>query len=126
MRGFSDQFEDIDLPNNTLHVETLEFIGKLNSNGNGTDFAVLYLLESELTLQELKNYYASVKFKPAKRSSDSPVSVSVEVLEKNIIETEAVEHRHVEFKTHLDVNREYYYLMIFDGGYWALFDPASN
>ena len=47
------------LPENTVFVESLSKAGKLVGNGNGMQYYGAMLISSELSLKELKEYYAS-------------------------------------------------------------------
>ena len=53
--------EDIPLPDNTWVAARFSRAGKLVGNGNGMQFFGAVLLESELSLEELEQYYSSYR-----------------------------------------------------------------
>lgn len=50
--------EEIELPDNTVYVETFAKAGKLIGNGNGMQYLGGILIKSELSLQDLQSYYS--------------------------------------------------------------------
>ncbi|MBQ8824665.1 MAG: hypothetical protein IJZ64_05465, partial [Ruminococcus sp.] len=52
---------NIPLPSNTEIIESISKAGKLVGNGNGMQYFGAILIKSNLSLQELKNYYSQYK-----------------------------------------------------------------
>ena len=48
------------LPENTEFIEMQSVLGKLNGTGNGINFLNTMLIHSDLTLDELENYYTDM------------------------------------------------------------------
>ena len=53
----ADELADLPLPNNTEFLESINKAGKLIGNGNGMQYFGAILIKSELSLEELKEYY---------------------------------------------------------------------
>lgn len=54
----ANELVEIPLPNNTEFIESIYEAGKLDGNGNGMQYFGAILIKSELSLDELKEYYA--------------------------------------------------------------------
>ena len=91
--------EMIPLPKKTYIVEKLSQAGKLNGNGNGMQYFGAVLLNSELSLEELEQYY-----KPFR---ETPWEYVVEI--QNSQEIKAIEHGHALFES--DVFKDHYYIV---------------
>lgn len=53
----ADELVDLPLLNNTVYIESIYKAGKLVGNGNGMQYFGAILIKSELSLDELKEYY---------------------------------------------------------------------
>lgn len=93
----------------TQIIEKQSICGKLNGNGNGMDFLVTILVKSDLSLEELQKYYSFA---------------TVIKQEGMSLNTEYLEHGEIEYSKLKDITsfEDYFVVLIFDGGYPALFD----
>ena len=61
--GIADRIEKLlashELPENTVLVDSLSVAGKLAGNGNGMQYMGAILIESDLSAEELTEYYSS-------------------------------------------------------------------
>jgi len=57
LASFSEQLFDYPLPPNTIILEKQTIEDRLHGGNGRTNYAALMLLESELSLEELNNYY---------------------------------------------------------------------
>ena len=55
-------FEEIPLPKESEYIETTTFIGRVSGTGNGADLFVAMLIESELSEDELMEYYSKYSY----------------------------------------------------------------
>ena len=55
----ADKLADLPLPGNTELIESVHESGKLVGNGNGLQYFGAILIKSDLSLEELKEYYSS-------------------------------------------------------------------
>lgn len=94
-----ESLEGIPLPENTELVETKSLAGKLVGNGNGMQYLGVILIKSELTLDELKDYYA--------KYADYEWECIVEKQDSKQIKV--IEHGSVEFQE--DVCENGYYIV---------------
>lgn len=53
------QLKDIPLPEKTSYIESISKAGKLTGNGNGMQYLGCILIRSDLTLEQLREYYAA-------------------------------------------------------------------
>lgn len=54
----ADELVDLPLPSNTEFIESIYEAGKLVGNGNGMQYFGAILIKSQLSLEELKEYYS--------------------------------------------------------------------
>lgn len=128
LNRFSKQLSNLSLPYNTESVEREVACGKLNGNGNGMDYFACILIKSDLSLDELIQYYKSKKFKPAKIFSKKAVEIDIKHSTGYKLESEYIENRDIYFdslKSESDYLK-YYIVMIYDGGYDAGFDLRGH
>ncbi|MBD5467473.1 MAG: hypothetical protein HDR21_04880 [Lachnospiraceae bacterium] len=93
------ELADLPLPNNTELIESVYKAGKLVGNGNGMQYFGAILIKSELSLEELQEYYSEF--------ADSEWQCIVE----NQIDTEIriLEHTRLTFET--DIEGDHYYIV---------------
>ncbi|MDE7288955.1 MAG: hypothetical protein K2N71_05550 [Oscillospiraceae bacterium] len=93
----ANEIVDLPLPNSTEFIEYIYKAGKLVGNGNGMQYFGAILIKSELSLDELKEYYLEF--------ADSEWKFIVE----NQINTDVrtIEHGKLTFKTDIDGNNYY-------------------
>lgn len=93
----ANELADIPLPKSTELIESIHKAGKLVGNGNGMQYFGAILIKSELSLDELKEYYLDF--------ADNEWSCIVE----NQINTDIriIEHAKLAFKTDIDGNNYY-------------------
>ena len=89
---------DIPLPNHTQTVAKFSRAGKLVGNGNGMQFFGAVLLESELALEELDQYYSSYR----KTEWDYIVK------EQRTQSIDVIEHGLASFETEMSDEKNYY------------------
>ena len=116
---FSEQLFNLKLPGKTTLIEKRNISGKLNGNGNGMDFLACILLETDLDINQLKNYYESIEFENAKKGHDFPPEVHVIGVQSNRLETEYLEHGDIIFSSLDEIFdfEKYFAVLIYDGGY---------
>ncbi len=127
LNTFAGQIRGDNLPDKAMILAKEARCGKLNGNGNGMDFFVCALLKSDLSINELKHYYQTIPFKPARRGREHSVEVDV-VPAKYELETEYYEREAIyfdELKNMKDYSG-YYILILYDGGYPADFDIRGH
>jgi hypothetical protein len=135
---FSKQLYNIELPE-TKVIEKYSVCGKLNGNGNGMDFLACVLVETDLTYEELKVEFESTNFKHAKPGTplhyggfkDGTYLISTDVVKVDSggkLNTDYLMHYEIKFKNPKDGDdySKYYALVIYDGGYLALFDIRGH
>ncbi len=121
---FSKQLYNCKLPNNTELIDKDSVYGKLNGNGNGLDFATVIVLKSELDNQNIENYYKSRDFHTIEEK-DNPPTIEVGVISDGKIDSKLLEHK--SFILGEDSKKDdYYYVIIYDGGYASYFDINGN
>lgn len=124
--AFSQQLET--LPQNITLVESKTICGKLNGNGNGMDFLACILVKSDLSLEEIQQYYNGIAFKTVKNDANHKVIKQVLHVKGNKLETEYLQHGSISFNT-LNASQGYsksYIVLIYDGGYSADFDIRGH
>jgi hypothetical protein len=131
LNSFSGQINKYALPQNTEIIEKKQVCGKLNGNGNGMDFFACILIKSDLPLDDIKQYYKAIAFKPAKSiEANSEHIVDIDVVQSKgyRLQTEYVERDEVDFASLKNVTdfSKYFLVMIYDGGYSANFDLRGH
>ena len=95
-KKMANELVDLPLPNNTEYVESIHKAGKLVGNGNGMQYFGAILIKSDLSLDELKEYYLEF--------ADSEWKCIVEnQINKNVEFT----HPTLTFKTDIEGNNYY-------------------
>ncbi len=111
---FSKQLYNCKLPNNTQLIDKDSVYGKLNGNGNGL----------ELDTENIENYYKSRDFHTIEEK-DNPPTIEVGVISDGKIDSKLLEHK--SFILDEDSKKDdYYYVIIYDGGYASYFDINGN
>lgn len=128
LSAFAHQLDASSLPRSTTQIEQKTICGKLNGNGNSMDFLVCTLIKSDLSLDELKQYYNSMTFKAVR--NDEGHKVQIEVLHSNgsEVKNKYLQHGRIHFhalKNNLDYS-SYYIVLLYDGGYPANFDVRGH
>ena len=93
------ELAQLPLPSSTELIETVYKAGKLVGNGNGMQYFGAILIESELSLEELKEYYLQF----AESEWECVVEHQVDA------DVKTIEHAELKFKT--DVEGEKYYIV---------------
>ena len=88
---------NLPLPENTECIEAIYKAGKLVGNGNGMQYFGAILIKSELSLEELKEYYSAF----AEHEWECVVE------EQTGQEIKVIEHAGLTFKTYVDADRYY-------------------
>lgn len=128
LKKFAEQLVQYPLPYDWAILENQNLLGKLNGNGNGMDFAVVVLLQTnkETTINDLRNYYSSFNFKPAKGKSHI-VELIVEPVKQSVFTNRYIEHYPLSFHSSMNYEEHLYYAVIlYDGGYFAGLDLRGN
>ena len=86
------------LPENTELVEGVSKAGKLTGNGNGMQFFGAILIKSDLSLEELNDYYSAYR----KHEDDCIVNM------QNGQKVELIEHGTLEFLAEVIEGEQYY------------------
>ena len=102
-KNVEKQLVEIALPDNTEMIESLSKAGKLVGNGNGMQYFGAILIRSDLTLNELSDYYL--------RKIPSAV-----VKEQKQQKIKCVEHEELSFKTPLSETENYFIVYLFGSG----------
>lgn len=97
---------EMDLPLQTELIETISSAGKLVGSGNGMQYFGAILIKSELSIEELEDYYSQYR--------KNQWSYIVE--EQNGSEIKAVEHRNLEFKELRDIDDLDKYYIVYSWG----------
>ncbi len=92
------ELAEIPLPENTEFVESISKAGKLTGNGNGMQFFGAILIKSDLSLEELNDYYSAYR----KHEDECLVNM------QNGQKVEVIEHGTLKFRTELIENEQYY------------------
>ena len=90
---------DLPLPESTEYIEDIYKAGKLVGNGNGMQYFGAILIKSELSLEQLKDYYSAF----AEHEWECVLE------EQTGTEIKLIEHGRLDFKT--DVDTEKYYIV---------------
>lgn len=89
------ELADLPLPNNTELLESVYKAGKLVGNGNGMQYFGAILIQSELTLNELKEFYLNNSNCKVKQQTTTEIGI--------------IEHANLAFQT--DINEDNYYIV---------------
>ena len=95
----ADKLAALPLPNSTEFIESIHKAGKLVGNGNGMQYFGAILIRSELSLDELKEYYLQF--------ADSEWSCIVE--NQLSADVDFIEHAALTFET--DIEGKNYYIV---------------
>lgn len=94
-RKTAKELSDLSLPQNTECIETVYKAGKLVGNGNGMQYFGAILIQSELTLNELKEFYLNNSNCKVKQQTTTEIGI--------------IEHANLAFQT--DINEDNYYIV---------------
>ncbi|MBQ8278431.1 MAG: hypothetical protein IJZ23_01150 [Roseburia sp.] len=94
------------LPEQTEYIESVSKAGKMTGNGNGMQYLGAILIESELTLEELDNYYSLY------RENEWDCIVEEQIGQ----EIAFIEHRTLVFDTKLTAEKKYYVIYSWGNG----------
>lgn len=98
-----DELLNIQIPSDTVLVESLSRAGKLVGNGNGMQYFGALLVKSELSPQELADYY-----------KNHNESITVKKQESESIDF--LEHNTLSFESDIADSDGYYIVYMFGGG----------
>ena len=93
----ANELVDLPLPNGTEFIESIYKAGKLVGNGNGMQYFGAVLIKSELSLDELKEYYLEFADSEWKFIVENQINTDVRI----------IEHAKLTFKTDIDGNNYY-------------------
>ena len=124
---FSRQLDTISAPTTIALLERKDILGKLNGNGNGMDFLACRLIRTDMGEDALERSLNLPEFHSA-RGSDWPVAVEIVPMASAELESDYLEHGRISFDDLSGVQdyTGYYALIIYDGGYDALFDIRGH
>lgn len=108
-RKTADELASLPLPKNTEVIESVYKAEKLTGNGNGMQYFGAILIKSELSLEELKEYYS--------RLAQNEWDYIVE--EQRESDIKVIEHGKLEFKT--NITGDDYYIVYSWGGNNTIF-----
>ncbi len=128
LNGFAKQLYNSSLPANTKLIEKEAVCGKLNGNGNGMDFFACILIQSEMSLEELADYYQNMQMKAAQKTKGHLIIPKVVPADGYQLKTDYLEHADIYFDKLKGINdyAGYYVVMIYDGGYFGNFDIRAH
>lgn len=95
----ANELADLPLPGSTEFIETIYKAGKLVGNGNGMQYFGAILIKSELSLEELEEYYSKFAQNEWECVVENQVGTDVKI----------IEHTKLTFKT--DAEGEKYYIV---------------
>ena len=101
----SEDIKKLPLPSNTEYVESKFLTGKLVGNGNGMQYFGAMLIKSDLSIDELKQYYQNY--------ADNDYTYCVEV--QNGVDISIIEHGTLSFDT-----------PVIGGGYYIIYSWGSG
>lgn len=93
-----NELENLPLPDNTEFIESVWQAGKLNGNGNGMQYLGLLLLKSELSYDEINEFYKSY------RKNAWQYKIKAQETQK----ADIIEHGELVFSHKLDSSQKYY------------------
>lgn len=100
----ANEFADLPLPNSTEFIEPIYKAGKLVGNGNGMQYLGAILIKSELSLEELKEYYSGYAEKEWNCIVENQIDTDVIIMG---------EHTGLTFKT--DIEGDNYFIVYSSG-----------
>ena len=104
---------DLPVPEKTECVENASLAGKLVGNGNGMQYFGAILIKSELSLDQLSEYYKGYSNQTSKFTVENQKDQKVQV----------VEHKNLSFKT--DIKTDNFYIVYTWGSNDGLFDELD-
>lgn len=104
---------DLPVPEKTKYVESVSLAGKLVGNGNGMQYFGAILINSELSLDQLSEYYKGYSNQTSKFTVENQKDQKVQV----------VEHKNLSFKT--DIKTDNFYIVYTWGSNDGLFDELD-
>lgn len=123
LNNFANNFNECPLPDRTEFIEQESVCGKLSGNGNGMNFFSGIVIKSDLSLEELEEYYMDKKSK----SFDKKNNIEIDVISAKGPDG-YLEHRDVNFDSLINMNdyTGYYVISVFDGGYSGGWDIRAH
>jgi hypothetical protein len=113
----ADDLEKIPLPNNSCFIEKKSLAGKLCGNGNGMQYFGAVLIKSDLSMEDIQDYYYS--------QSEDDLKYYIESQKDEIIRV--IENQNASFESHIEGND--YYIVYAWGDYNGIaseFDLRGN
>ncbi len=114
-----NELKDAELPNNTERVDSISVAGKLTGNGNGMQYFGAILIKTELTKEELEDYYKQYR----KNEWDFLVS------KVKSSEIDKIEHGSYKFEKYNENDKDKYFMIYSWGiskGIWSDFDLRGH
>lgn len=103
------EIKELPLPENTEFVESLSRAGKFTGNGNGMQYFGAMLIKSDLSLDELDEYYS------AYRENEWDYVVKVQ-------DSREIEYYGILFSTDVDPSENYYIVYSWGSGVSSFFE----
>ncbi|MBP7321148.1 MAG: hypothetical protein KA953_08790 [Lachnospiraceae bacterium] len=104
---------ELPIPEKTEYKESISLAGKLVGNGNGMQYFGAILIKSELSLNQLSEYYKGYSNQTSKFTVENQKDQKVQV----------VEHKNLSFKT--DIKTDNFYIVYTWGSNDGLFDELD-
>lgn len=114
-----NELKDAELPNNTEMVDSISVAGKLTGNGNGMQYFGAILIKTELTKEELEDYY--------KQYRKNEWNFLVSKVKSN--EIDKIEHGSYKFEKYNENDKDKYFIIYSWGtskGMWSDFDLRGH
>lgn len=96
------EIEEIPLPEKTTYIESVSRADKMVGNGNGIQYLGAVLIKSELSIEELKDFYSEHK--------------ELIVEEQTGQQIEFIDHDELSFEHNFDENDNYYIIYSWGNG----------
>lgn len=128
---------DKTLPPSSALLEKQTLCGRMQGTGDGMEFLAVALIESPMSLEELKEYYKSVHFEYAKPQSRTKEerdfgykvhNTISNAFNNNYTSDYCAKEREIYllFNLNIEDKRNLYYIEIYDEAYWAWFDIRGS
>ncbi len=96
------EIEEIPLPEKTTYIESVSRADKMVGNGNGIQYLGAVLIKSELSIEELKDFYSEHKELIVEEQTDQQI--------------EFIDHDELSFEHNFDENDNYYIIYSWGDG----------
>ena len=100
--SIATEIEQIPLPEKTTYIESVSRADKMVGNGNGIQYLGVVLIKSELSIEELNEFYAEYK--------------DLKIEEQSSQQIEFIDHGKLLFDHEFDENVNYYILYSWGNG----------